>query len=104
MNRADLFILSSRVEGFGHVIVEAMATKTPVIATDCKSGPSEILNDGEFGILVPIKDYKSLAENTITMLKNDTMLKHFANLGYKRSMYFNAENIVKEYDRILKDY
>ncbi len=62
MAHADLFAFTSRWEGLGFVIIEALAVGTPVAATDCPSGPREILQDGQIGPLVPVGDDAALAQ------------------------------------------
>lgn len=68
MGMADLFVLSSRWEGYGNVLVEAMACGTPILATDCPYGPAEIVEGFRSGMLVPVCDSKKLAVGITKML------------------------------------
>lgn len=68
MARADQFVLSSAWEGFGNALVEALAVGTPVVATDCRFGPREILADGAYGPLVPVGDSAALASAILSTL------------------------------------
>jgi glycosyltransferase involved in cell wall biosynthesis len=68
MAHAALFVHTSLLEGLGFVIIEALAVGTPVVATDCPSGPREILQDGKYGPLVPVLDHEKLAEAMLSTL------------------------------------
>lgn len=68
MSKADVFVLSSQWEGFAIVVAEALACGQKVVATDCPSGPAEILDGGRYGRLVPVADPKRLAEAVLDVL------------------------------------
>ncbi|WP_290129184.1 glycosyltransferase, partial [Pseudomonas aeruginosa] len=68
MAQSNVFILSSAWEGLGNVLIEALAVGTPVVSTDCPSGPREILQNGRLGPLVPVGDAIALAESILKVL------------------------------------
>lgn len=68
IKQANLFVLSSRYEGLGNIVAEAQACNTLVLATDCQTGPREILMDGKAGVLVPPNDAAKLAEGISSAL------------------------------------
>ena len=72
MAKASVFVLSSAWEGLGNVLVEAMAIGTPVISTNCESGPEEILAKGKYGALVPVGDSAAIAQAITSVLTGNT--------------------------------
>jgi len=68
MAHADLFAFTSRWEGLGFVLIEALAVGTPAVATDCPSGPREVLQNGRYGPLVPVDDAAALAQAMLDTL------------------------------------
>lgn len=93
MAKASVFVLSSLYEGFGNVLVEAMATGTPVVSTDCPDGPAEILENGRYGPLVPVSSPDVLADAIIKTLDNPID----SNVLRQRAQEFTSEKIAKAY-------
>ncbi|AFY32695.1 glycosyltransferase [Calothrix sp. PCC 7507] len=94
---ATLLVLSSVWEGFGNVLVEAMAAGTHVVSTDCESGPAEILANGEYGKLVHVGDVEGMAKaiaESITEPPDQDRLKTYANK-------FSLENALMQYEKLL---
>lgn len=96
MSRAGAFVLSSRWEGFGNVLVEAMACGTPVVSTACPSGPEEILAGGRWGRLAPVGDAAALAL-AIALTLSD----HQPPDVRLRAQDFSADRVVQSYLPLL---
>jgi len=103
MVRSTVFVLPSLWEGFGNVIVEAMACGIPVVATNIGSGPKEIISNGKNGFLVSVGDVNRMAKYIIELLKNQSIRKKLTEAGRKKAEDFRAEKKVAEYERILEE-
>ncbi len=102
VRNAEAFVLSSRWEGFGNVLVEALATGIPVVSTDCPGAPRDILENGTHGHLVPYDDPDSMAEGISRALEHPAGTPESRTA---RAADFSAEKIAREYlDRALLQY
>lgn len=97
MSKANALVLSSRWEGLPTVLIEAMACGCQVIATDCPSGPAEILSAGQYGILVPVGDSAALSLAMLQVLRSPLNQDKLM----ERARYFSTERAVSEYLAIL---
>ncbi len=121
MAGADVFVLSSLWEGMPGVLLEAMACGTPVVCSDCKSGPREILAPDtdfnfqtksieftKYGVLIPPQNPGLLAEAILKLLKDSDLRKKYFQLGRERVKDFSIEKIIKQYENffleITKNY
>lgn len=94
---ADVHVLSSIAEGFGNVIVEALNAGTPVVSTDCPSGPREILADGRYGRLVPVGDADALAK----AISESLHASHDVAALKARAQDFSIDEAVDQYVELL---
>lgn len=102
MKKASVFVLSSLQEGFGNVIIEAMACGTPVVSTNCPGGPGEIIENMKNGILVPVGDEKSMAAAILSILNDKSLAKSFSIQGQKRAEFFSIKKSVGKYEEIFQ--
>ena len=102
MARADLFVLSSRWEGFGHVIVEAMACGTAVLATRCPAGPDEIITDGVDGRLCAPDSVEALAQALEALAGAPEERRRLAEAARSSCRRFDVAVIVPEYERLFE--
>ena len=102
LSQADIFVLSSHWEGFGNVIIEAMACGVPVISTRCSCGPDEIVTDGVNGLLVPVGDIEAMAEAILKLLEDKPLRKRLAEAGRRRAEDFRVEKMVAEYEKVFE--
>jgi glycosyltransferase involved in cell wall biosynthesis len=101
MYHADAFALASRSEAAPLVLVEAMASGIPVVATDCPEGPRWILNDGAAGILVEVDDAKAMAEGLRVVLTEEDSRRRFVEAGKERAAEFSLESAADHYIDLL---
>jgi len=99
----DVFVSSSRHEGFGNVELEATATGMPTIAFDCDYGPNEITDHMENGILVPNANIPALSKAISDLLSNETLQKHFTSNSHLARNRFAPEKILQQWDRQIED-
>jgi glycosyltransferase involved in cell wall biosynthesis len=102
IKRASVFCLSSRFEGFALVIAEALSLGTPVVSTDCPYGPSEILADGEYGLLTPVDNQEPLASSISQVLSDACLASKLSQNGPGRASLFALERIIPQYDSVLE--
>lgn len=99
---SSLFVLSSRFEGFGMVITEAMACGLPVVAFDCPWGPRAIIADGEDGLLVENGCVEALTDALVRLMDNENLRRSMAEAGVKNVQRFSLDSIAGRWKSLLE--
>lgn len=101
LRRADIFLMSSRSEGFPNALCEAMAAGVPVISTDCLSGPSDIVTPGVDGLLVEPENVESMAVALRTMMDSDDLRRRLAKAAPRIIERYSLENVLELWNGVL---
>jgi len=101
LKHADLFVMSSISEGFGLALVEALALGLPCIATDCPSGPAEILDRGKYGALVVPQVPQALANAMLELARNPQRRDQLTSLARQRSHIYSLAEMARRYRDLL---
>lgn len=101
MSQASAFILSSRYEGFGNVIIEAMALGVPVISFDCPFGPSEILEHNVSGLLMPREDEHALSDTMLWVAEDPELRASLRVAGQARAKDFELDAVAVLWERAI---
>lgn len=97
MSACDVFTFASSYEGFGNVLVEAMACGLPVVSTDCPAGPAEILENGKYGFLVPMADHVAIADAVERLARDPALYAEYRRRSLERAERFDVSVIADEY-------
>jgi glycosyltransferase involved in cell wall biosynthesis len=100
LETADAFVLSSRYEGWGIVLLEAMAARLPVVSFACDWGPTDMIADGEDGILVPDGDVTALADALSSVMGDETLRTRLAANAQANVQRYDAEHVLSQWDAV----
>lgn len=101
--KAEIFVLPSRDEGFGMVLLEAMAFSVPVVSYSCKAGPKEIVIDGENGFLIPPGEVELFARKMEELILDETSRRKMGKRAKDSTKRFEKERILDEWENLLRD-
>lgn len=100
---ASILALSSRYEGLPLVLLEAQAYGIPAVAFDCQCGPSDVISDGESGLLVPQGDILGLAQALETLMSNEPLRRKMGAAALAESRRWDRDTVMKQWTSLFED-
>ncbi|NLW92294.1 MAG: glycosyltransferase [Syntrophomonadaceae bacterium] len=101
MCKASCLVLSSQYEGWGSVVLEAMALGVPTIVVNCLGSGSEVVGDGEYGLLIPPNDLEAMVDAIMALLTDPKLARHYMLKGRERAEQFGIAHRIPVYERLL---
>lgn len=103
MSEAGIYVLPSRFEGFGLVLTEAATSGLPSVAFNCPYGPSEIINDGENGILVEPENTEKLATALLTLMDDEELRYQMGRNAHDSARRFSTDIIIPQWVDLIEN-
>ena len=100
---SSIFVLPSRFEGFGLVLIESMACGLPAVSFDCENGPRSIITDGVDGFLIPPFDVDAFAEKVILLMTDTTLRKVMGENALKSSAQYDIERVGRQWKQLFDE-
>lgn len=100
---SSILVQPSRTEGFGLVLVEAMACGLPVISFDCENGPRSIINEGEDGFLISPLDVESFADRLVQLMNDDKLRKVIGENGQRKSQFYRIDSVGRQWKQLFDE-
>jgi len=102
-NTSSIFVLPSRYEGFGLVLIEAMACGVPVVSFDCENGPRSIITDSVDGFLIQPFDIDAFAEKVILLMNDDELRKEIGENAQKSAFQYDIERVGLQWEQLFNE-
>ena len=101
--KSSICVLSSRFEGFSLVLLEAMRHGVPGVSFDCSFGPSDVLEDGKCGFIVPVEDVTALADKLCVLIEDEPLRKQFSAAALERAKIFDVDKIMLKWKKLFEE-